>query len=184
MLGIIKDLLHLESKNSCSRCRKIKLTCLHVTAGLLSHCLDGTFSEGPFKRNKSFRCVYESSVLSSYNLKRWRFLLSLGKLNSSNSWGFFNEETLNFYIYFHFLFNSRGLLKYAVHMSHIKKYGSGGEGKWKEWDVFICKKERSPRHQRVTEPLDILWLIIGHKGNSDFCIWVRQPGFHSELIHS
>lgn len=102
LLGIIKGLLHLESKNSCSRCHKIKLTCLQVTAGLLSHCLDGMFSEGPFKRNKSSRCVYESSVLSSYNLKWWRFLLSLGKLNSSNSWGFFNKETLNFYIYFNF----------------------------------------------------------------------------------
>lgn len=127
MLGIIKDLLHLESKNSYSGCRKIKLTCLQVTAGLLSHCLGGIFSEGPFKRNKSSGCVYESSVLSNYNLKWWRFLLSLGKLNRSNSWGFFNEDSINFNIYFHFLFNSRGLLKYAVNMSHIQKYGRGGK---------------------------------------------------------
>lgn len=51
--------------------------------------------------------------------------LSLGKLNCWNSWSFFFEDTLNFYIYFHFLFNSRVFLKYAVHMPHIQKCGRG-----------------------------------------------------------
>lgn len=116
--------MHLESKNSRSRCRRIKLTCLQVTSGLLSHCLDGPFSEGRFKRNKSSGYVCERAVLSNYNLKWWRFLLSLGKQNSSNSWGIFNEGTLNFYI-FHFLFNSRVFLKYSAHMPHIQKCGRG-----------------------------------------------------------
>lgn len=130
--------MHLESRNSCSRFRSIRLPCLQVTAGLLSHCLDGVFSKGAFKRNKSFGCVFESSVLSNYDLKWWRFLLCHGKLNSSNSWGFFNGDTLNFNIYFHFLFNSR-VLKYGVHNAPNSEMWKGGKSEKNATSLCVKK---------------------------------------------